>query len=450
MRRQSKRPAENIYLKGREIPPEQFLHLIDGRDTPEFRATFATWLSDGCKLSLVRSCFSAEPDRYADELRAKWRAQQTVLKPDELRRKIDKSFQQSEVYRREYVNHLLEHLRPLPCWQQVAFLDQRLRAIGRQEMSRRPRGASRRRLQGTTNKPPESIYLEQVQDDYYWHFPPPHKRIYRNLVFEQELGEKLARKLARKDVPDEGHYLHELAQELRCRPQRGDGPLPVWAELSNYPIYRLLLCEFAMDPGRLRRTIKSLCSAYLRKLLVLQADRFAQRRTFLKDLRSELQGLAGGDPEFLKRVRLIHRVARYNRDIMSALREFFLHGLDPDALRLHRGLAHKVINSTFPADVALLARFTSALLHQWQRDDADGSPYRIKLAQTQTWPWQVAQRQAGLTEAQFSQKVEQLAGVPQASTEAVKRARLTAFAKRRARGFRLHYPNPKATTGQNS
>ena len=448
MRRQSRRPPENIYLKPREIPPEHFLHLVDGRDTPEFRAKFAIWLSDGCKVLLVRFCFNAEPDRYADELRAKWRAQQTILTPQELRKKIDISYQRSEAYRRRYINNLIEHLSPLPCWQQIAFLNERLKAIGSQETSRRTQSASRqRRRPGTTNHPPESISLEQVQDDYYWHFPSPHKRVYRDLVFGQLLGEKLARKFARKDVPDEGHYLRELAQELRCRPQRGEEPLPVWADLSKHPIYRLLLSEFTVDAGRLRRTIKSLCSAHLQQLTVLQADRFAQRRAFLKKLRSELQELDGGDPEFLDRVRLIHRVTRYNRDIVSALREFFFHGMEPDTLRRHRGLAHKVLTSTFPADVALLARFVSALFCQWQRDDADGSSFRLKLAQARMWPWQVAQQQAGQAEAQTFQKVEQVAGVPVANNDTVKQAKAATFAKRRARDLGLHYP--KLIAGQN-
>ncbi len=447
MRRQSKRPAGNIYLKWREIPREHFLHLVDGRDTPEFCAYFATWLSNRCKLSLIRFCFNAEPGRYTDNLHAKWRAKQTTLAPDVIRRKRDESCRQSEAYRSEYQKKLLKHLRPLLCWQQIAFLNKHLKTIGPQETSSRPRSASRRRrLPGTTNKPSESISLEQVQDDYYRQFPLPHKRIYRDLVFGHGLGEKLARKFARDKVPNEGHYLRELAQELRCRPQRGEEPLPVWADLSKYSICRLLLHEFAMDAARLRRTIKALCSAYLERLIVLQADRFAERRAFLKKLRE----LAGRDSKFRKRVRLIHRVTRYNRDIMSALRRFFFHGLDPDAIQRHRGFAYKVITSTFPEDVALLARFVSALLRQWKRDDADGSLFRTKLAQAQTWPWQVARRQAGQTEAQFSQKVEQLAGVPEARTEAVKRARVTAFAKRRARGFRLHYPNPQGTAGQNS
>ncbi|MCI0349008.1 MAG: hypothetical protein L0Z53_06245, partial [Acidobacteriales bacterium] len=346
MRGQTQRPkdAENIYLKWRRIPREHFLHLVDGRDTAEFRVQFATWLSEDCMVPLVRFCFEAEPERYASQLRAHIFGKKPKLAPAQARRASEELAQRTEAYRTKYTTELLEKLRPLPCWRQIAVLNRHLKAVVPQERTRRSREASRRRrLRGTTGQPPKSIWLEQVQEDYYRQFPLPHKRVYDDLVFGQKLGEKLACKFARKAAPDEPLYLSEVAEELRCLPQRGTKPTPVWAFLSQYSICKLLLSEFARDAGRLRRTIKSLCSAYLRQLTILQADRFAERKGFLKALRSEFQRLAGGEPEFLKRVRLIHRVARYNRDIVSALRDFFFHGLDPDVIRQHRGFMYKVI-----------------------------------------------------------------------------------------------------------
>jgi len=225
------------------------------------------------------------------------------------------------------------------------------------------------------------------------------------------------------------------------------------------------------DAKALRDLATTLLREHLRYLTRLQLDRRANARRLAKASREAVERLAGNDTFRAATYRTIHRAARHNRGVVSALAFSFFHGLPLDELRTRPGLLAKLVPPLEGNDIPLLLKFLfqtgkrgRGLVEQWRVDDALRSPFRNQLAQVESWPWLVQQHRAGIQEAQSFEVVEAQAGEPtvedhltedrpelrgltgkvRAVSLGTLRAdesakRLKSFAKRRER-LGLHYP----------
>ncbi len=482
MKKQSQGVPANLYIRWRDMSAKDFLLHVSGRDTPKFWAQFARWLATECPAALVRVCFDAEPERqvaawHEELMPARWKKHLTCVaaETDPKRRavlvaqkeriwpEVERERFRAELHRRgeqfsgAYASELVKVLETNDPAAQIAVLNQHLKE--RELVQPRPKVNRNRppkqERAACAAEPPSVILLEEVEFDYYYTHPEVRRdrKLAEELTWNRELGGDVARAFARKEIPYEAFALEELALALSVMPKASSGGGPVWATLMQKGLRALLKAEWVRggDEGHnaklLREYVGTLLSEHLRHFGRRELRWFTNARQLALACRDARTVLTGNDPARTASLRLIHRAARHNRNVINALWFFFTHGLPPDELRTRPGLLAKLTPTWVDQDVPLLVRFLfqsgnkrKGLVSQWVVDDAADSGLRLKLADARFWTHSVKQHREGRAEADYFEELEAMAGQPPSRTEDVKEARLKARQLRRARAG-LHYPD---------
>ena len=447
-------------LHARVIQPVNFLHLVPGKNKPEFCRYFARWLAGGCFDPLVRACFDAEPNAYQLKQRSKllpapYRKLLQSLRDEHDPKRRKEIFRQlhrilprtksaaitkellhrDEVFRISYVARLIEALSSLPPNRQIPHLNQHLknRALLPPSESRSIRATvPKDRRAAYSVKSPRTISLGNIEDDYYRQHPKltPHKELYDQQVFSYELGGGLAAKMARPAYQGEGFRLTELAAELYTSPSRA-----------------LLMAQCKTNNDSLRAVARALLWAHLNYLLHVSQSSLQQRRN-KRDLIDAagkiIEQAAAGNQARADIYRSIHRDFR-SGEVAEALWNFFFDGLSHNDVLTRPGLLAKLL-PPLKKDTTFLVRFLFqksrnkplGLVPQWIEDDAAGSRLRRRLALTGSWPDMVSRKRSGEKEAEIVESVNKQAGVHSSKTTTAKY--LDRFARERER-LGLIYPN---------
>ncbi|MST94342.1 MAG: hypothetical protein EXS33_03555 [Pedosphaera sp.] len=460
-KRISPAPSGAPPLHARVIQPVNFLHLVPGKNKPEFCRYFAHWLAGGCFDPLVRACFDAEPDAYQLKQRSKllpapYRKLLQSLRDEHDPKRRKEIFRQlhrilprtksatitkellhrDEVFRNGYVARLIEALSSLPPKQQILHLNQHLiknRALLPPSESRWIRATvPKDRRAAYSVKSPRTISLGNIEDDYYRHHPKltPHKELYDQQVFSCELGGGLAAKMARPAYQGEGFRLTELAAELYTSPSRAR-----------------LMAQCKTNNDSLRAVARALLWAHLNYLLHVSQSSLPQRRNkrdLIDAARKIIKQAAAGNQDRADIYRSIHRDLR-SGEVAEALWNFFFDGLSHNDVLTRPGLLAKLL-PPLKKDTTFLMRFLFqkrknrplGLVPQWIENDAAGSGLRRRLALAGLWPYMVSQKRLGKKEPEFAESLNKQAGVPSSETTTAKY--LDRFARERER-LGLIYPN---------
>ena len=455
----------NLYRRPPAMDKADFLSLVDGRDKPEFKPKFAEWLASHCTVNLVRRCFEEQPRQAVEQLREeiypaplrrlRKRISQELdpKRRQKLLRRVDREWpptrlepltlelrNRSEALRKKHVDRLLKSLSALPAADQIHYLNQHLKRnhlLPPAEPAHRSVPVPKGYRKQLTNRPPRSIALSEVQDDYYESHPAlnRHEDEWKRLMRDEEFGHALAKQMARPNIPGEAQALEEIGQALAAFPNLGENPKPVWAALCKcqreigtgerkrfvraIPIRELLKWGF----GRSQKGIRSFATTALQQHLQLidhiHLGRFKTMMRAGRLMRARIKQLAGSDHDLAKCYRQIHRAARYDPQVVGALQEFFFHGLPIAELRTRPALVVKLMPA-FKKDVSLLGRFLFSkkskgklgFVPQAIEIDKPGSPFQRKLVMHQTWPERVRLKREGKKDAELAALVDELAGVP--------------------------------------
>jgi hypothetical protein len=458
-------------IRWRNVSRVRFLHLVDGRDTAEFKARFARWLAEGCHDALVHAVLEAEPEVQMAALRAEsWKdiaalrqaysAAAPGIERQRVRKEMDRILPrrkqnaiakklgiQCERIRSAHVESLVAQLSELPVYSQIAQLNANVRRLRNQGLI--AKGA------------PWRIYREAVEDDYFWCHPElrPDEAITTDLVFNEELGGKTARAFARHAIPDEWSALEKIAETLATLPTIGPKPTPVWAALCGFHVrietswgpknvrrnrlQSLLEMEYKRHSKALQQALSHLLRAHFRLLLSsprrLNRNWIKNLRTLARASHRIIRASAGGNESAKQNLHDLHRTARHDPCVRDALRQFFFPGLSWDDLQSNRPLLGKLIATSVPEDIAHLLDFLlqdrpkkqPGLIPNWLKLHGEGSDHRRNRVLASSWPDSVAAKREGKKEAEIAAPLAQIAGVPaaEAGTEHFGES----FARRRER-----------------
>ena len=470
----------NRYVKWKDLSKLRFLVLVPDRDTPRFQSEFAAWLAEECTIALVRACFETEPEKQFNRRRMEaWAPIAPLLSrlqqeqdPSERRRirkemeRIIPKAKQERITRdlhtdqkkllTDYKNKLIERLSKLPAYSQVDELNRHLnelRAKGIIPAAHPPV------VENASNCPPlppvevepgfatqtaALIMREEVEWDFYYRHPKyrKDKEIADRLTFGEELGEVVARHFARPEVPEESHLLTQIAHALAGLPNPGPNPSPVWASLCDFRInidtpsdpksvlrnrvhYRLE-AEYKSNPKRLREALQNLLLSHLHYLLPprhrgKKKSDFRRTKELAQKIRDTIRSNFGQNRESQRNLREIHRAARHDPKIRTALEKFFFPFMTPEDRRCNRSLVCRLVLHGDHADVKHLLDFLllerrgrpMGLIPLWIKIHAPGSTHRLKKTQAEQWQRSVAQRRSGKKASEIDGQIMKLAGVPE-------------------------------------